>query len=203
MKLFELWLLWLRENKIQSYSSEEWCLLQGHRVLTESKDTKWASGRRRGAEAAGCHLPVSLLGHGLSFPLCILSALLSFLWGTASPFYSPTRTWWSLLSIYRTFSPPTVNNLMFYVKFSRQNLFSLAHLLVQHKVRFLANKLIGYFWVKQSSLVQFRLRCVHVCMCAHAHFFFFFGGGWTGRGEFVKLSVRLALWNASITTVQL
>lgn len=65
-----------------------------------------------------------------------------------------------------------LSTILCFMSSSRQNLFSLAHLLVQHKVRFLANKLIGYFWVKQSSLVQFRLRCVHVCMCAHAHFFF-------------------------------
>ena len=135
MKLFKLWFLGLQENKTQSYSSKEQCLLQGSRALTESKDMKSSAvehqGRWRGTEAAGYWFYFSLLGHGLFSALSFLSAPFSFLCRTASAFYSSTCKRLPLFSVYKTFSPPTVSNLMSHIQFSRQNLFSLALLLVQ------------------------------------------------------------------------
>lgn len=94
MKLFKLWFLGLQENKTQSYSSKEQCLLQGSRALTESKDMKSSAvehqGRWRGTEAAGYWFYFSLLGHGLFSALSFLSAPFSFLCRTASAFYSST-----------------------------------------------------------------------------------------------------------------
>ena len=88
-------------------------------------------GRWRGTEAAGYWLYFSLLGHGLFSALSFLLAPFSFLCRTASHFYSSTCKRLPLLSIYKTFSPPTVSNFMSHIKFSRQNLFGLALPLMQ------------------------------------------------------------------------
>lgn len=88
-------------------------------------------GRLRGTEAAGYYLNFPLLGHRLFSPLCFLSAPFSFLCRRASPFYSSTCKWLLLLSIYCTFPPPSVSNLVSYIKFSRYNLFSPIHQLMQ------------------------------------------------------------------------
>lgn len=72
----------------------------------------WTPGEMRETEAAGYYLYFPLLGRRLVSPLYLLSAPLSFFWRTASSLYSSTWIWLSLLSIFRTISPPTVSNLM-------------------------------------------------------------------------------------------
>jgi hypothetical protein len=138
-----------------------------HIAFPESKDMRSVPVSTRGGSrnSSSCLWPHSLsLGPKMLLSSYLLSAPFFFLCRTASSIYLPTSKWVLLLSICRTFSPPTVS----YVKCSAWNLFISWCKVTQSQV--------WLFRVRWSSLMQLSPSCVCVCT-------FYFGVGFGGYGH--------------------
>lgn len=126
MKLFNLWFLGLQENKTLSRVTQEakeisvYC--KEAELSQNPKDMKSSAVEHQGEmedlEATGYWLYFSLGPWALLCSFLLVSSIFLSLQNSFH-FYSSTCKRLPLLSIYKTFSPPTVSNLMSHIKFSR------------------------------------------------------------------------------------